>query len=916
MAPAKKPDLKRKTLHDNSSQPAAWSQQSTSRQQKYAKIRDARQIAVQTSTKAFSNGELDLDKFVKAREYEIKALEDALLRSKRSLSARAFQGVPREMRRRTASHDAKKVPKRLRDRAKKEMEEDNTPTRKRQFTAKVRLRLETAKKLREIRQGVTKKNEPQAKLTQRPNGKGEGNDKQVKDTKVKKNKLLEPPKPQSLFRKRQIYKTWLPTHLYHTKRAHMTVPKEPLWRFALPLTPTNKSYRVTHRASGQRGAMAWDTSYVSTIGLEGPEKSIHGLLKALGVGADSEGADIWANRGQRWLRGTRSWTGWLFEREGFPHRPIGPAMIVWHLQLEQASDIVMGGTEQPPQRKKYKRKVLIRVHPSAFLQLWEEVLRLAKVQKPMVMVEDLRFEFGSIEVTGPASTEALLATLWPTQTADNDSDEADNPSKVWTTIGPITSPASTPLGALLAFEIQDPRLHFPTPKSGPTPQDPTSQFRALSLLSSWPPDRTQVPPDIFLRTARLKSQRELPSQKAISRRKSLATPGSYPDPKLTDPRIPIMLLANRAPSRSQGSWTLLLPWKCIQPVWYCLLHVPLSTGGSVRFGGQREVQQVAFECGEPWFPGDFPGTRAGWEWEERERKRRKEEWDRKPKGKRVEWASVDLGKGRKGEVGIGWGCDWERLFYGPTKVGQNDERQREQQNLANGASDTRVLPAKENEQGVDEEEEHEKTPKHPKLFQLRSSIAHSILTSGSPNQDLLVGALITIKLSFISRGVTSPCSRIYRLPTEDPSLREQWLSLLPDPNSSKTRNKRNRRGPAPLAKDAAQSAVQQRLARILFEPMPVNPGSKEYPVVPEEKDLMGFVTSGNFNLGEGQVTGIGSLLLSKLVASQDPLGRRQDEHRKEGKGAWKGSEVMKEDRLCIVREAGLGFGRLAVWDIC
>ena len=120
-AQTQKPNLKRKHPHDFSSKAAQSSQQPTSRQRKYAKIRDARQISVQTSGKAFSHGEVDLDKFVKAREYEIKSLEDALVRSKKSLSTRAFQGVPREMRRRTASHDVKKVPKRLRARAMREV---------------------------------------------------------------------------------------------------------------------------------------------------------------------------------------------------------------------------------------------------------------------------------------------------------------------------------------------------------------------------------------------------------------------------------------------------------------------------------------------------------------------------------------------------------------------------------------------------------------------------------------------------------------------------------------------------------------------------------------------------------------------------------------------------------------------------
>ena len=83
--------------------------------------RDARTLAVQTTSKAFKNGELDVDKFVKAREYEIRALEEGLLRSKKALTTRAFQQVPKELRRRTASHNAARVPNRLRGRAKREV---------------------------------------------------------------------------------------------------------------------------------------------------------------------------------------------------------------------------------------------------------------------------------------------------------------------------------------------------------------------------------------------------------------------------------------------------------------------------------------------------------------------------------------------------------------------------------------------------------------------------------------------------------------------------------------------------------------------------------------------------------------------------------------------------------------------------
>ena len=82
---------------------------------------NSRVIAAQTSGKAFGNGQVDVDSFVRGREFEIRALEDGMRRSRNSLSTRAFQHVPRDLRRRTASHNPKRLPKRLRPRAKKEV---------------------------------------------------------------------------------------------------------------------------------------------------------------------------------------------------------------------------------------------------------------------------------------------------------------------------------------------------------------------------------------------------------------------------------------------------------------------------------------------------------------------------------------------------------------------------------------------------------------------------------------------------------------------------------------------------------------------------------------------------------------------------------------------------------------------------
>lgn len=89
---------------------------------KRQKGKNARAIPTQTADNSLSaTGELNIASFVKAREFEINALEASMKKSRKGLVSRAFQQVPRHMRRRTASHNVKKVPRRLRGRAAKEV---------------------------------------------------------------------------------------------------------------------------------------------------------------------------------------------------------------------------------------------------------------------------------------------------------------------------------------------------------------------------------------------------------------------------------------------------------------------------------------------------------------------------------------------------------------------------------------------------------------------------------------------------------------------------------------------------------------------------------------------------------------------------------------------------------------------------
>lgn len=699
--------------------------------------------------------------------------------------------------------------------------------------------------------------------------------------KVKTATLKEPDVPKAKFRKRQVHKAWLPTHIFHAKRAHMTPPKEPLWRFAIPLSPTDKVYRVTHRASTMRGAVAWDTSYMSTIGLQGPEKSIEGLLKALGVGLDDDREGIWKSQGSKWRKGLRSLEVWVYQRESWPSKCIGPATVIWN-PVEARSEAEATAQVSTGSQKKPKRQAFIRINPAGFLQLWEEVIRLAKVQKPSVIVEDLRFEIGSIEITGPHATEVLAGTLWLDNADETENRHARALESVWPTMASITNPTTLPANAVIGLETSDPRLHHP-PRTVTIENEEDAFEKSIEIMAKWPFDDCPTPASVFDRNARLKAGRSLPSQKSINRRKGAAQPGEYPHPLPNDPRIPILMFNSRNSGSQQGSWTVMLPWKCVLPVWTCFMYYPLSCGNNPRFAGLEEKRQLVFESGTPWFPGDFPGTKAGDEWERRESAKRRAEWDRRPKSRRIAYDKVDLGRGRKGEVGDGWACDWQKLGE-----------------LVEQPAPAAVSDGNAEEMGTNEEakaQNTQATPSETSFYHLPHPFATCAL-SDSSSPERYSQALVTVRLKMLAEGIPKTCARIYRLPTNDSQLRQQWLSV-----SSKQQHK-SRKDPQKKAlsysrpsADASHADYQAYLAaKILDSDIARKPGTETYPVVPDDIDLIGFVTTGNFNLSEGLGTGVGSIALAKILEGPENSNR-------------------KEQRMCVVRDAGAIVGRLARWEL-
>jgi ribonuclease P/MRP protein subunit POP1 len=823
--------------------------------------RPQHQISAQPTKSAYPNGEVNVKNFLKSHENEIKSLENAMRAAKKGLTRRAFQDVPRELRRRTASHNPQRVPKRLRVRAKQEAKEDNTPTSRGTSGSgvgkggKAHLRKEGREKSRQNAKKRRAKDDEGAdgamdidtgagaaeKTKKKPEAKA------GPKTKSRFPALATPATPASRFRRRQRDKTWLPTHIWHSKRARMTDPKDTLWRFALPLQPAMKAYRLTHRAATQRGAVAWDTSYMSTISLDGPNASIVRMFKGLHF-ASEEADDPWHGKGRakKWRHGTRTWEGWIYERETKPLKKIAPVTIIWCVSPEDSK----------------KRKAFIRVHPSAFRQLWNELIRIAKVQKPGLVVEDLRFEVGSIEIMGPAAAETLCSILSPIPTTDT---ALDPPQSTWHKVASITDVSSLPPGALLAFDVSDPRFSDPR-ATAQLQQDEQSLQSLMETLAQWPVDTSQGSSSIFDRNLCLAAQRFMPSEKSINRRKSACAMGEQPEARLTDPQIPTLIYT----SRESKSWTVLLPWKCVQPVWRGMMRYPVSTGGNPRFGGQKERRQVNFERSVPQFPFDHPGTDAGWAWELRERKAREHEWTKRPKGKRIEWSTIDLGDGRKGELGDPWACDWQRLVPQSAAEVDTEEKAREK---------------------IEETTEDARSP----VMQLTSKQATELIAGVLPAADYLAKPyLFTVKITMSQRGVPTDCTRIYRLPSNNSVLRNKWLSLLLKPG-----NTRQPRAQHNSYKSEAPEHIKRRdLSRSLLEPVELpKAGEDDYPIVPDEEDLIGFVTTGNFNLAEGMPTAVANLALHKVLSGRE------------------GREMQKEDRMCIVRPAGSTVGRLAMWEV-
>ncbi|VVT44375.1 uncharacterized protein SAPINGB_P000395 [Magnusiomyces paraingens] len=839
---------------------------------KRAKLRNARQILVQHQDPAIDGGKLNVPEFLRARRFEISQLQSAMLKSRSAASKRAFQALPRSLRRRTASHNVKRMPKRLRDRARYEMlaSDSSSSSSSSKTTSKQtldKIGLVKSKKLRgylRVKQrALTQSLKAQAKsaaVVPVPTEKAKQTEQAaasaaestttptptpvlaaptLKFNKQATNELAAPPPGKTKYAHRQRTKTWLPTHVWHAKRAHLTS----LWSFAIPTHPSLKAYRATHRAASRPGvAIAWDASYTASFILEAPDETL--LIKTLAcvtLGSYAH-TDQLAN-------GVRSWQGMAYEPSG---AALAPVLVVWEPQQQQQ--------QQQQQQPNTSYKALLRCHPAASVRLVSLLDHLRSLTK--FEYHDFRYLLGSIDITGPRSLPALNAIfkLKP----------GDHKAALWNNIGCFSNSAALPSNVVIALEATDPRLSYPPHYSTTTTNNNNNNtnnnndnnsshtdFDPVQLIANWP-DKTLVDPatpSIFDSSVINNSYINQPSQKSIDKRRAAATSNSTHLPFTnSDPTFPVLLLKT-----SPNSWTAIIPWGWVMPTWYSLQHLP-----GIRLGGLDQRHQLAFESGQLYFPTDYVGCSAALTTIEKEARQIRETWARKPLKKRISYRRALISKSTidgstlrvRGEIGSPFRCDWKYLWKIHGGVGdQKDPQDIEVEGLEETCAHQFLEESKKytpkpnisNIQSFISDSLQAETQQVPHTYATFSNYAQSINTTvdpPTPTPNSPKPLLVTpVKIHCVTRGTPQPNARIYRIPPDQTKL---WLASCASPGTPS-------------------------------------------PTCPDSSYLIGFVTSGAFNLRHASGTGVGAVatyIYNTQVSNKNSM-------------------------LCLVRNVGSSVTRLA-----
>lgn len=848
---------------------------------KRQKIRNARSIRTQTINSKLNNNNdlidngnsINLKSFINSRSFEINQLQKSMNLSKNSNSTRIFQSLPRSLRRRTASHNVRRIPKRFRNRAIKEMlktdqtnitlnktkkkNNNNKLTSSQFFNARkkiILLRLITKSKSLQLALpdnilnfNNLKSNIKQLKKNLKENYNNNNNNNTSHLNNIlgyydnsTLNKLSPIPKGKRLkYFKRQKLFTWLPTHIWNAKRSHMIKR----WGFQLPYSLTQKSFKLTHNLGSNNsksdGSMIMDTSFIGTMILYHNDPII--LINIINKLTLNKATNKKYKFKKYWFQGLC----YDFDNDNNNNNnsniPIGPIDLLWINE----------------------NKILLRSHPSFYKLLFDKL----KLNFNNLNITDCRYAIGSIQLKGAKSLTALSSIL---RTSSNSSS-----FNIFKKISNLTDYSVLPERSILAMNVIDPRfLNKPKPLSKINSNisiDDIIEFQNYLNNIDNLTDFNNILNSLIDSNKRTDSYKNVLTLKQISKEKNniiLNRTTSKNNNSLSIPfnenkqsLIPILLVKRN----KTNDWTLILPWYWVLPFWYELNKIP-----RIHHMGLKQQQQLLYENKKLYFPNDYPFTKIGLiENSIFKSQSLSVNWDKKPIGKKINYEKIlNIHKNEtllptlNGEIGDFFSCDWNYLrilknginyllqngkplkLIDINKTSQFDENKKNRKinylnDLLEYYNDFKFnkdlleisIPIKLSDDNQKEEEEQ------------------NLITHDQINKKQI--PVIPISCTTIGRGHPKDNARIYRIPKNDLN---HWLNYKKGIFNANGKRKHDIKHP-----------------------------------LPEITDLIGFVTSATIHLGEGRGTAIGFIHSSNL-------------------------DEMNKEKYVLIRNVGTNVYRLHSWE--
>lgn len=506
--------------------------------------------------------EIHIMKLVSARASEIAAMTYSIENPQQTKLV--FQKLPVYMRRRVMSHNVKRLPCRLREAHLSQMTKSGLPP---------------------------KVKRPSRKYRRRP-----------------RNLLAE-------YNRRRRNKVWLETHIWHAKRFHM-VEK---WGYRIASFANDKCFRANYRAVA-RHCLMQDISYYTCVEINGPEEVLKETLKTHCNPSELTFA------AKIFTAGSREGTVMFFKKNSYPRFPIGHVHFLWRPGQSTA------------------RTIWIWVHPS-FLddfiaevvfsfefksthstsetsQLIESSSYINKRDCELIIHKGTlnRFRFyGPLTMNVltnafhlPNFDEKFHSKLNVAKYENNqidceeevrDSDKSwhvdyyNNQEHVeslkvqkqlWQMLKSLQSPSQMPPNIVLGFTVLDPRFHLPDKRT-----KLRRQAQAVDAMSI-PPANVSASP-LWEQEIRQKVSRICATISAINKLRShCLVPGAGNDKYFDEQvmaKIPILLIQRPGiGATGLGSGVdIIVPSNWAMPFWLaCILRC-------VRIGALRESTSIAFE---------------------------------------------------------------------------------------------------------------------------------------------------------------------------------------------------------------------------------------------------------------------------------------------------------------------------------